>query len=345
MARALRVEDGLDQTRDLQARLGPLDLHVDSILQRQLFRYDLRKRHRAGILGQPLIWHADIPRMIEAGYAGACMGIHAWPWESDGGWRAVNRQIDYLDRIAEQDPRCLRVRRASDWATARSAGLLALAPGVEGAHCLCGRLDRVSELARRGVAYLTLTHFSRNSAATPSMGRGANERDGLTDFGRALVAALNRERIVVDLAHVNTPGLLEACQITEAPVLCTHTGVKAVHDHRRNISDAEIDAIAATGGAIGIIFAPIFLAGQRRADSTVVARHIDHVVQRVGIAHVAWGSDYDGWVPIPIDQRDCTDSVRVTHALRGMGYDDQALAAVLRGNVLRVFEASQAQAP
>ncbi len=327
----------MQQARELQIRLGPLDLHVDSILQRQLFRYDLRKRHRAGMLGQPMLWHADIPRMIEAGYSGACMGIHAWPWESEGGWRAVNRQLDYLDQLTEAEPRCLRVRTHEDWQTARERGLLALGAGIEGAHCLCGRIDRVEHLAQRNVAYLTLAHFSRNAAATPSLGRGANERDALTPFGQEVVKTLNRLGVAVDVAHVNTPGVLEACAITHAPLLCTHTGVKGVHDHARNISDTEIDAISATDGVIGIMFAPLFLAGTRKADSRTVAEHIDYVVQRVGIRHVGWGSDYDGWIPIPIDQRDCTDSVRVTHSLHQLGYDETALAALMRNNVLRVM--------
>ena len=181
---------------------------------------------------------------------------------------------------------------------------------------LNGDIERVRTLAERRVAYLTLTHFSKNAAATPSMGRGANEVDGLSGFGRELIAALDEAHIPVNLAHVNTPGVLEACAVASRAVLCTHTGVKGVHDHARNITDEEIDAIAETDGVIGVMFAPVFLAGKLRADTGCVVDHIEYIIDRVGMRHVALGSDYDGWLPtIPSDHRDCRDIVKVTDEL------------------------------
>lgn len=319
---------------------GPIDLHVDSIIQQRLFGYDVRRAHRPGFRGQPLFWHADIPRMQEARFGGACMGIHFWPWESERGWKEMNRQIDYLDRIATEEPGCMRVWSPEDWGKAHDQGLLGLAPGVEGAHMLNGRVERVELMAARGVAYLTLAHFSKNAAATPSMGRGANETSGLTAFGRELVQALNQFGIAVDVAHVNTPGVLDVCEISSAPVFCTHTGVKGVNNVSRNISDAEIDAIAATGGVIGIMYAPNFLASKLRVDTGVVLDHLEYIVKRVGIERVALGSDYDGWLPaIPNDHRDCRDTVRVTEGLRQRGFTAEEIALVLRGNVTRTFQA------
>ncbi len=318
--------------------MNALDLHVDSIIQQRLFGYSMTRRHGAKLRGQPLFWHADVPRMIDAGYYGACLGIHYWPWESEGGWRELNRQIDYLDDVVALDERVFRVRDGGDWAAARDAGKLALAPGVEGAHMLNGELARVAELARRDVAYLTLTHFSANSAATPAMGRGADEKTPLTGFGVELVAALEEHEIVVDLAHVNTPGVLHACSIATRPLLCTHTGVKSVHDHARNISDEEIDAIAETGGVIGMIFAPTFLAGRLRASTECVVEHLEHVVDRVGIDHVAIGSDYDGWLPaIPSDQRDCRDVVLLGNLMRARGWTEDQIDALYWRNALRVL--------
>ena len=322
---------------------GPLDLHVDSIIQQRLFGYRVSHRHGAGLRGQPLFWHADVPRMIEAGYVGACLGIHFYPWESENGWAELHRQIDYLDEVVAQDSHVLRVQEPADWERAAAAGKLALAPGVEGAHMLNGKIERVAELARRHVAYLTLTHFSRNAAATPSMGRGRNESDGLTAFGCDLVGALEEHGIVVDLAHVNTPGVLHACSIATRPVFCTHTGVKGVHDHARNVTDEEIDAIAATDGVIGIIFAPIFLAGKLRACSDVVVDHIEYVIDRVGVRHVGLGSDYDGWLPsIPSDQRDCRDIGIIATKLRERGHADEDVDAIVSGNALELLSSARA---
>ncbi|MHC5012806.1 MAG: dipeptidase [Planctomycetota bacterium] len=326
-----------DEARQLHRSGGLLDLHVDSILSHRLFGYDVRRRHRPGLPGQPLLWHADVPRMRDTGYTGACMGIHYWPRETEGAWRELNRQIDYLDRIAEAAPGCLRVRAPGDWTRARREGRLALAPGVEGAHMLNGRIDRVGDLARRGVAYLTLTHFSKNRAAAPSVGRGADEHEGLSDFGRRLVEALNRHGIVVDVAHVSTQGLLDACRLTTAPLLCSHTGVRAIWNAPRNLADEAIDAVAAVDGVIGIFF----FAGRKRG-STEVLDNLCYVADRVGVRHVAIGTDFDGWVPlIPLDHRDCRDVVKVTEGLRRRGLADDEIRAILGGNARRVFEAQQ----
>lgn len=326
------------EAREIHARSGLLDLHVDSILQQRLFGYDIGKRHQAHFRGQPLFWHADIPRMIEGGYKGACMGIHYCQWESERGWRELNRQIDYLDHIATEERGCLRVYHPRQWQEAKALNLLALAPCVEGAHMLNGKLERVAQLARRGIAYLTLAHFCRNAAVTPSVGWRADGRSGLTAFGRLLVRELNRYGIVVDVAHVNTPGVLDVCRESRAPLLCSHTGVKGVHGAARNISDAEIHAIAEGGGVIGVMFAPCFLRGRLKADSEAVLDHIEYVIDKVGIRHVAIGSDYDGWLPtIPDDHEDCRDVIRITHGLKKRGYSEEEVAMVIRDNALRVF--------
>ncbi len=313
------------------------DMHVDFIIQQRLFRYNVLKRHRAGMKGQPLFWHADIPRMREANYGGACLGIHYYPWESERGYREMHKQIDYLDEVIASDPNVHRVRSRDEWQVARDSGKLGLAPGVEGGHMLNGKAERVEALAERGVVYMTLTHFSKNLAATPSMGRGADETSGLTAFGRDVVQALEENDVTVDVAHVNTPGVLDVCKMATKPILCTHTGVKGVHDHARNISDEEIDGIKESNGVMGIIFAPMFLAGTRHVSSEVVLDHIEYVIDRAGIEHVGIGSDFDGWVPIPNDMRDCTDIVIIQQGLAKRGYDEDQIAGIMGENVFELL--------
>lgn len=311
-----------------------IDLHVDSIIQQRLFRYDLSKGHRALLRGQPLFWHADLPRLAQAQYKAACFGIHYWPWESERGWREANTQIDYLDKVIDAQPGYVRVRDHSDWAREE----IAVAPGVEGAHMINGKLGRVEELAARNIAYMTLCHFSKNKAVTPSMGRGANAQDGLTEFGRSLVRELEDHDILVDVAHVNMRGLLDVCAMARKPVLCTHTGVKARKNIARNISDEAIDAIAHTRGVIGIMFGPIFLSNSLRADTNCILDHLEHTIQRAGIDHVALGSDYDGWMAtIASDQRDCRDAHLVADGLLQRGYSQEDVDKIVWRNALRVL--------
>ncbi len=321
-----------------------LDLHVDFIIQQRLFRYDALKKHRPLLSGQPLFWHSDLPRLQDAAFVGACLGIHYFPWESASGPVEMHKQIDYLDAITEADEGTLRVREPADWVRAREQGKLAIAPGVEGAHMLNGQMERVEEMAARDVAYMTLAHFSKNSAATPSLGRGANESDGLTGFGKELVSELERHGIFIDVAHVNTPGVLDVCAQATHPVLCTHTGLKGAHDHARNITDAEIDAIKGTGGMIGVMFAPCFMADSLRADTRCVLDHLEYVLDRAGPDHVAIGSDLDGWLPtIPSDMRDCKDAWRVADGLLARGWEQEVVDKVTHLNALRILSGGTEQ--
>lgn len=321
---------------------APLDMHVDFILQRRLFRYRPTRAHAAGLLGQPLFWHCDLPRMQQAHYAGAILGVHYWPWQSERAWKECNRQIDLIDALCEH-PATRRVRSFADWHYAKEQNQMAFGVGIEGAHQLNGKLERVQELARRHVTYLTLTHFSKNDAVTPCMGRGANEQDGLTGWGHELVHELNRTGIAVDVAHVNGPGVLDVCNISRAPVLATHTCARGLYPSARGIGDAQIDAIAATGGVIGVIFGTHFLCGKRKATTHVIADHIDYIVRRVGVDHVGFGSDYDGWLAaIPSDQRDCRDSHKLTDILLERGYSSHDIYKMYRGNTLRALRRVEA---
>lgn len=318
-----------------------LDLHVDFIIQETLFGYDPAREHRAGLSGQPLFWHADVPRMKAAGYLGACLGIHYWPFETrDAGWASALRQIARVDALCERAPGCLRVRTPSDWRLAHEQGLLALAPGVEGAHILGGKIERAAALGELGVTYLTLAHFSKNSAATPSLGRGRDQTSGLTGFGRELVAELERARVFVDVAHVNMPGVLDVCKIATRPVICTHTTARGVRDHDRGVTDEAAHAIASTGGIIGVMAAPNFMADSLRATSAIVCQHIEYLVEQVGIEYIAIGTDLDGWLPtIPSDMRDCRDVSKILDGLRSRGWTEADVQAVAWGNALRVLSA------
>ncbi|MFT6627836.1 MAG: membrane dipeptidase [Flavobacteriales bacterium] len=334
-----------DAARALHRALGVVDLHVDCILQASLFGYDIEAAHRPGRYGQPRFNHVDVPRMVEAGYSGAYFGVHYFPWQSERGWRSAMKQLSRIDALCERDDRLYRVRRASDWDKAREAGCIGIAAGFEGAHLLNERLDRVQWLAENGVSYLTLAHFSKNAAATPSMGIGADEESGLTDFGIAVVEELQVNGVCVDTAHLNMPCVHHACRISRAPMFCTHTGAKGVHDVARCIDDIAIKAIADTGGVIGIIFSPHFLTGQAAAGTEAIIAHAQYIKELVGAQHVALGSDYDGWLPaIPSDHRDCRDILRVTAALLEAGFTETETRGVLRENALRAHQGCEAAA-
>ena len=327
-----------DDIRAFHAELVVVDLHVDVVLQHRLLRYDIQKRHRPLVRRQPLFWHADIPRMIEGGYTAAVLGIHYWPWQSRRALRQVKKQLDYVRQVVDRDTRVLLARTAADIDVAKRTGRLALLAGLEGAHMLDQSLDFLEEARDRGVVYVTLAHFSKNAACTPGLGRKKNQRDGLTPFGRDLVAELNRLGILVDVAHVNRPGVIEACETSTSPVIASHSLASGLRDTPRGLDDAGLHAVAATGGVVGVIFAPNFLRGKLDAPIDAVIDHLLYIADRIGPRHLAIGTDFDGWIPsIPNDIRDCRDLAWLTQRLVDRGTSREDVAGILGGNFLRVL--------
>lgn len=313
-----------------------IDLHIDPIIIQRFFGYDVGKKHRALLPAQPLFGHSDLPRMKEASYKGACLGIHYWPWQSPQAWKELNTQIDYLDALVKDDPETMRIWQPQDWQIALDRGLLAIAPGVEGAHMLNGELAHVEQLKRRAPAYLTLAHFGKNDAVTPSWGKGANDKDGLTGFGRELIAELERQDILIDVAHVNNPGVLDICKIATRPLLCTHTGFRSRRNLQRNLTDEAVDAIRATGGLIGVICAPMFMGLNLLATSRCIVDNILWLMDRIGEDHVAIGSDFDGWLwTIPRDMRDCRDLIKIPEQLKARGLTQAQVDKITHNNALR----------
>lgn len=314
-----------------------IDLHVDFVIQKRLFGYGPDRRHRAGMRGQPLFWHCDVPRMQEAHYRGACLGMHYLPWESERGWLELQKQIDVVDQLGE----VAGVRRAfsrQDWATGVGRGELVLGVGVEGAHMLNRKLERVELLKQRGISYLTLAHLGSNSAAYTGWGLYSNQTIGLSGYGKDLVRELERHEILVDLAHVNHPGVMDACAIATRPLMCTHTMARGLYDHPRGLRDEAAVAIAKTGGVIGVIFCPKFLTGKFFSPSRAIVEHVLYLVNLVGVEHVALGSDFDGWVAtIPSDMRDCRDVHLIAEGLLAAGMSSSNVQRVMWGNALRML--------
>ncbi len=315
-----------------------IDLHLDFVLQMRMFGYDPSRGHDIVMRRQPFVGHADVPRLVEGGVTGVALGIHRVPIESKRAWDEVERQLDLVDALIERDARLVRCETAADFEDAAKAGRVGVTTGLEGAHLLGGDLRNVERGARRGALYMTLAHFSKNPACTPSMGLGADERSGLTGFGRELVAELERVKMLVDVAHVNEQGVLDVCAVATHPVLATHTICKGLRNHARGITDEGVRAIAATGGVIGIIMAPNFLDGTLSATTAAVSQHARHVARLVGAQHLAHGSDFDGWVPaIPADMRDVRDVDVYTQRLLDDGMSEAETSGVLGGNFLRVL--------
>jgi membrane dipeptidase len=245
----------------------------------------------------------------------------------------------------------LLLLEAEDVERARSTGRLAVGFDIEGANAVGDQLSLIQLYYDLGVRWMLMAYNTSNRA-----GGGCQDEDGgLTNFGRAMVAEMERVGMLLCLSHTGHRTVLEVLAMATQPLIFSHSNCAALHPHPRNIPDELIRACAATGGVVGINGVGIFL-GKNDISSETYARHVDHVVQLVGPAHVSIALDYvfdmreleehlekmKGTFPpglgyemgarfVPPEQ---LEEIVVT--LQGWGYSDADLTALLGGNLLRL---------
>ncbi len=172
------------------------------------------------------------------------------------------------------------------------------------------------------------SHFFDNAFGGSAHGI---DKGGLTEAGREMVRRMEARRMLVDVAHASAATIDDVLALSTRPVIASHTGVRGVADNARNLDDGRLRGIADSGGLAGIGFWPTACGGE---DVAWIAQSIVHAIDVAGVEHVALGSDFDGAVPEPFD---ATGLVMLTDALIDAGLDDDAIAAVMGGNVHRLL--------
>jgi membrane dipeptidase len=326
----------------LLAEADVVDLHIDTFIPVRLVGWNLLRRHGNRMLGGRFFGHLDEPKLREAHCTAAMWSITTNPLRSVAGrWRVLQRNVEHLREL------CLRSDGKLQWATtftevraARASGAHAVLPAIQGGHALEGCPDLEGFLATGVFTRVTLVHLIDCCYGPTSSPLSRNTEAPLTEAGRALVAALDRSRTLVDLAHIGRRAFWDAVAAHDRalPLVATHTGVCGVTPHWRNLDDAQVRAIADSGGTIGVIFAQNFLgrSGGPR-DVAMVAEHLEHIVRVGGEACASLGSDYDGAIVPPLGMRDGLGIPRLVDHLLTRGWPRERILAVLGGNALRVL--------
>ncbi len=326
---------------ELLLRSDVIDLHVDSFIWTRVLGYDLRRRHGRGLLGARYYSQVDFPRMRAGGVSGALWSITTNPLRSASSrTRTLARNIDALRGICESaGEQVALVRDVASYRAARADGRHAVWLAIQGGNALDAD-DELALLLDGGVVAVTLVHLSKSrigGSSSPVGGRSG----GLTDRGREYVARLNQLRVFVDLAHISPRGFSDALQVHDPsqPLLVSHTGVSGVQPSWRNVDDAQLRAVADTGGVVGVIFHGGYLGGGywTGGRARLIAEHIAHVVETVGEDHAALGSDWDGAIIPPSDMRTCLELPRLVQHLLDRGYGHARIQKILGGNFLRAL--------
>ncbi len=324
----------------------------------------------------------DLPRLRRGGVGGQFWSV--WIPADATGPRAVEMTLEQIDRVhrlvAAHPDRLALARTAGDIHRLSKQGRVASLIGVEGGHQIDGRLSVLRQYRALGVAYMTLTHG--RSLAWADSSTDAPIANGLSPFGRAVVAEMNRIGMIVDVAHVSDATMGAVLDTSKAPVIASHSDARALADAPRNIPDALLRRIGEGGGMVMVNCYPAFLSSAWRAwdaartayaksvgvpaniygprspapliawdaqhpaphvTAAMVADHIEHIVRVAGHGAVGFGGDYDGINGTSPEGMSGVDGYPLVLAeLVRRGWSDADLAALTSGNILRVMDLVEA---
>lgn len=216
-------------------------------------------------------------------------------------------------------------------------GIKSVVKGIENGYAVGLDIDNVDRFSRRGVAYMTLCHNGDNDICDSH--KGNNEHNGLSDFGREVVARMNKVGMMVDLSHASEKSFWDAMECSTKPIICSHSSSRALCDHTRNLTDDQMRALAASGGVAQVCLYSGFLKKGGNATVDDAVRHIMHMIDVMGVSHVGIGSDFDGGGGLP-GLEDASWFVTLTERLIAEGLGDEDLSLVWGRNFLSVWNAN-----
>jgi membrane dipeptidase len=377
-ARAQSKDRALEHARKLLRSTPLIDGHNDlpwtireAEKARDVAAYDLRTRTTG---------HTDLSRLAQ-GQVGAQFWSIYIPGEiKDSGFAKVQlEEFDIARRVIARYPERLALALSADdiernFKRGRVASLL----GMEGGHAIENSLGALRSYYDLGARYLTLTHNVTLDWADAAL--DSTRHNGLTEFGREVVREMNRLGMLVDLSHVSPATMSDALDVTESPVIFSHSAARALTDHPRNVPDSILARLPRNGGVVMVTFVPAFVspdvaaweaqakeqgnaikeavadsAEQKRrfdewkalhprpnATLKQVADHIEHVRKVAGTDHVGIGSDFDGIDTVPEGLEDVSKFPELFAELIRRGWSDADLKKLAGQNVLRALRGAEA---
>ena len=268
---------------------------------------------------------------------------------TDAGLKGATAQaqhlLDEIEQRVAQAPGVALARTPHDLYAHKRNGTLSVMRGIENGYALGSDLRNVEHFARMGLVYITLCHNGDNLICD-SARRSQQLNGGLSDFGRQVVAEMNRCGLMVDLSHAAESSFYDALQVSHTPIVCSHASSRAMCNHVRNLTDDQLRALAQAGGVAQVTFYHGFLRldeGGTPATIDDAVRHLMHMIDVAGIDHVGIGTDFDGDGGIP-GCANASELINFTRRLMAEGLTPDDLQQVWGGNWLRVMQQVQAYA-
>jgi membrane dipeptidase len=319
--------------------------------------------------------HLDLPRMLHGGFAGGLFAVYVPPKESpddlddlmtgeryDVPLAPLLEAHDALPTALAMVATLVRMERASHgkFKICRTAaeiraclakGTIAAVLHMEGAEAIDRDLHSLDVFYQAGLRSLgpvwsRPTIFGHGVPFRfPSTG---DTGPGLTDVGKELIKACNHMGVAIDLSHMTEKGFWDVAKLSSKPLIASHSNANAICPHSRNLSDKQLAAIKESGGLVGLNFATCFLRpdGQKGENTPIepMVRHLDHLIAKLGVEHVGFGSDFDG-AQVPEAIGDVAGLPVLVAALRQHGFDEATLNQLCHTNWIDVLERSWRAVP
>ncbi len=286
--------------------------------------------------------HIDLPRARQGGFGGGFFAIFSPDLSQAQLTIAVAASLFRLE--VESEGQIKVVRTIKELVRCLQLGILAIILHFEGAEAIDADLDALEVFYQAGLRSLGIVWSRPNAFGHGVPFKFPHSPDtgpGLTAAGRELVRACNLLGILLDLSHINEQGFWDVARLSATPLVATHSAAHRLCPSTRNLTDKQLDAIKASEGMVGLTFELANLREDGDDDPNtpldVIVRHIDYLVEHVGIDGVGFGSDFDGGITVPQELGDVSGLPRLVAALREHGYNEPDLRKLTHENWLRVL--------
>lgn len=299
----------------------------------------------------------DFPKMQRGGLKAVVFIAYTLqgPRDAAGHQAAADRAEAMLRHIRTRADGVARrfCATADELEAAHQAGALAVLSAVENGNAMGRDLARLKLWRDLGAIYLTLTHDGHNDLADaarpkPALGDGTAQHGGLSDLGRQAIAEMNRIGLIIDVSHAAKSSMMQAAELSRAPIVATHSCCRALCEHPRNLDDEQLDMLRAKGGLVQITALDAFLRpsgadGKSPATVADMVDHVDYAVRRIGLDHVGLSSDFDGGGGIP-GWANAGETMNLTAELHRRGYGAREIDLLWSGNFRRLIRRVQGMA-
>ena len=281
----------------------------------------------------------DLHKMTE-GRQDATIMVAYLPQPTDNPKAYADSIFDQIEVIVSHNSDYIRIASTPrDLWMNKHMGLKSIMLGIENSIAIDGKLENIKHFVDRGIVYMTLCHNGDNDVCDYAS-KTQHTHHGVSEFGEKVIKEMNRLGVLVDMSHAGEESFYQALEISNVPIVCSHSSARALCDHQRNLTDDQMRALAKKGGVAQTTIYNGFLRKEGEATINDVIAHLEHAIDVMGIDHVGLGTDFDGDGGVR-GLANSSELINFTRRLLARRFSEQDIQKIWGGNFLRVMEECQ----